>query len=119
MATTKHICEFGTIWNSHEFQPEKPTDRFDCIYLDDRSFQSLKNFVAENNDPALEIEQAFSLQRKKGKDFISIKNYVGVIETRQGTVIEILPKIFRSKNVDDAEKIKESKSIRECNLNSV
>lgn len=111
MATTKHICEFGTIWNSDEFHPEKPTDRFDCIYLDDRSFQSLKNFVAENNDPASEIEQAFSLQRKKGKDFISVKNYVGVIETRQGTVIEILPKIFQSKNVEDAEMIKESKSI--------
>lgn len=111
MATTKHICEFGTIWNSHEFQPEKPRDRFDCIYLDDRSFQSLKNFVAENNDPASEIEEAFSLQRKKGKDFINIKNYVGVIETRQGTVIEILPKIFKSKDEDDVEKIKESKSI--------
>jgi len=67
--------------------------------------------VAENNDPASEIEQAFSLQRKKGKDFIGVKNYVGVIETRQGTVIEILPKIFHSKNVDDAEKIKESKTI--------
>jgi 5-methylcytosine-specific restriction enzyme subunit McrC len=79
--------------------------------LDDRSFQSLKNFVAENNDPASEIEQAFSLQRKKGKDFISVKNYVGVIETRQGTVIEILPKIYQSENVDDSEKIKESKTI--------
>ena len=111
MATTKHICEFGTIWNSHEFQPEKPKDRFDCLFLNDRSFQSLKNFVAENNDPASEIEQAFSLNRKKGKDFITVKNYVGVIETRQGTVIEILPKIYQSENVEDNEKIKESKTI--------
>jgi 5-methylcytosine-specific restriction enzyme subunit McrC len=111
MATTKHICEFGTIWNSQEFQPEKPKDRFDCLFLDDRSFQSLKNFVAENNDPASEIEQAFSLHRKKGKDFITVKNYVGVIETRQGTVIEILPKIYQSENVEDSEKIKVSKTI--------
>ena len=111
MATTKHICEFGAIWNSHEFHPEKPKDRFDSIFLDDHSFQSLKNFVAENNDPESEIEQAFSLHRKKGKDFITVKNYVGVIETRQGTVIEILPKVYQSENVDDSEKIKESKTI--------
>jgi 5-methylcytosine-specific restriction enzyme subunit McrC len=111
MATTKHICEFGTIWNSHEFHPEKPKDRFDCLFLDDRSFQSLKNFVAENNDPESEIEQAFSLHRKKGKDFITVKNYVGVIETRQGTVIEILPKTYQSENVEDSEKKNVSKTI--------
>lgn len=111
MATTKHICEFGTIWNSRDFHPEKPKDSFDCIFLDDNSFQCLKNFVAENNDPASEVEQAFSLQRKKGKDFIQVKNYAGVIETRQGTAIEILPKIYQSENRDEPEKIKEAKTV--------
>lgn len=111
MAITKHICEFGTIWNGLEFAPERPADRFDCIYLDDSSFQSLKNFIAENNDPESEIDQAFSIHLKKGKDFIKVKNYVGVIETRQGTVIEILPKIYQAVKTDGGEKIKESKTI--------
>ncbi|HAQ19019.1 MAG TPA: hypothetical protein DCR40_07285 [Prolixibacteraceae bacterium] len=111
MAKCKHICEFGTIWNSRDFHPEKPKDSFDCLFLDDSSFQSLKNFVAENNDPASEIEQAFSLQRKKGRDFIQVKNYAGVIETRQGTVIEILPKIVQSENSDEPMKIKEAKTV--------
>lgn len=111
MAASKHICEFGTIWNAKEFLPEKPYDRFDFIYLDDRSFQSLKNFVAENNDPNSDVEQAFSLHRKKGKDFIRVKNYVGVVETRQGMIIEILPKIYQPENVNDGERIKESKTI--------
>ncbi len=111
MAVTKHICEFGTIWNAKDLLPDKPEDQFDCIFLDDRSFKSLKNFVAENNDPDSEVEQAFSLHRKKGKDFIKVKNYVGVVETRQGTTIEILPKIYQPKKFNDSERIKESKFI--------
>ncbi len=111
MAETKHICEFGTIWNAKDFLHEMPEDQFDKIYLNNRSFQNLKNFVAENNDPDLEVEQAFSLHRKKGKDFINVKNYVGVIETRQGTTIEVLPKIYQPSNSNDSEKIKESKYI--------
>lgn len=59
MSVIKNICEFGTIWNIKEFLPDKPSDQFNCIFLDDNSFQSLKNFVAENNDPESGIDQAF------------------------------------------------------------
>ena len=111
MPAVKHICEFGTIWNRREFYPEKPTDSFNEVYLDAKSFESLKNFVAENNDPGCEIEQAFSIHRRKGKDFIRVKNYVGVIETRQGTVIEILPKIYHSDHYNEPVLIKQSKSV--------
>lgn len=111
MPAVKHICEFGTIWNRREFFPENPTDSFNEIYLDAKSFESLKNFVAENNDPGCEIEQAFSMHRRKGKDFIRVKNYVGVIETRQGTVIEILPKIYQTARYNEPVLIKQSKSV--------
>ena len=111
MSAVKHICEFGTIWNLREFYPEKPTDSFNEVYLDAKSFESLKNFVAENNDPGCEIEQAFSMHRRKGKDFIRVKNYVGVIETRQGTIIEILPKIYHASRYNEPVLIKHSKSV--------
>lgn len=111
MAASKHICEYGSIWNSRDFHPEKPRDSFENLFLDDRSFQSLKNFVTENNNSTSEVEQAFSLQRKMGKDFIQVKNYAGVIETRQGTVIEILPKIVQSENSEEPERIKKAKTV--------
>ncbi len=111
MPEVKHICEFGTIWNQKEFFPEKPVDSFNEIYMDAKSFESLKNFVAENNDPGCEIEQAFSMHRRKGKDFIRVKNYVGVIETRQGTIIEILPKIYHAACYNEPVLIKQSKSV--------
>lgn len=109
MKVVKHISEFGTIWNLANFLPEKPSDSFDQIFLDEQSFQSVKNFVAENNDSQIEIDQAFSVHRQKGRDFIRVKNYVGVIETRQGTTIEILPKIYRQKTCDNQSQITESK----------
>ena len=111
MAETKHICEFGVIWNAKDFIAAEQNERFDSVFLDDRSFQSLKNFVAENNDPTSDVEQAFSLHRKKGKDFIRVKNYAGVVETRQGTTIEILPKIYQAQNTNNSEQIKASKNI--------
>lgn len=107
MAKPKQICEFGTIWNKKEFEPENPVDTFDVVYLDDLSFQSLKGFVTENND----IDQIFTFHRKKGKDYIHVKNHVGIIETRQGTVIEILPKIYRGNENSEIYEVSYAKSI--------
>lgn len=110
MNHVKYICEYGTIWNSKDFHPGVPEDSPNCIYLDDKSFESLKSFVTENNDQGTEIEEAFSYHRKKRKDYIRVKNYVGVIETREGTTIEILPKIYTG-NYTDNNQIKESRKI--------
>jgi 5-methylcytosine-specific restriction enzyme subunit McrC len=108
LSELKQIAEYGTIWNANDFVC--PKDDFCNIYLESKSFESLKNFVAENNDPESEIELAFSFHRKKGKDFIRVKNYVGVIETRQGVFIEILPKIYsgtagKNNEVNNSRKI--------------
>lgn len=107
MSKVKHIAEFGTIWNGKDLKPENPVDSFDEIFLDDRSFQSLKGFVTENND----IDPIFSFHRKKGKDFIRVKNHVGIIETRRGTVIEILPKIYRATEKNDGSEVSYAKSV--------
>jgi len=104
---TKQIAEFGIIWNSEDFKPDIPTDSFSEIFLDNRSFQSLKNFTTENNG----ADPIFSFQRKKGKELIQVKNHVGIIETRQGTVIEILPKIFRGNDTDEVSEAAYSKSV--------
>ena len=111
MGVVKHVSEFGTIWNRVDFINENPIDSFDAVYLDNQSFQSLKSFVAENNDPNSEIEQAFTFHRKRGRDFIKVKSYVGVIETRQGTVIEILPKVFNDDSISPDDLIKKSKAL--------
>lgn len=107
--SNRQICEFGAIWNSRDFQDSE--DSLSAIYLDPKSFENLKCFVAENNDPTTEIESAFTYHRQKGKDCIRVKNYVGVIETRNGTTIEILPKIYTSQTQNIESAISESRSI--------
>ncbi|MFC2080872.1 McrC family protein [Bacteroidota bacterium] len=99
MNKSKVIREFGRIFRESDFPGER--DNFSQIFLDDITFDSLKNFVAENQSESVEVDSAFSVHRRKSKDYILVKNYVGVVETRNGTLIEILPKIFLKESQED------------------
>ncbi len=63
-------------------------------YIKKDSFEALEKFILEN-----ETEQYLKITTKKayGK-VLQAQNYVGVIQTKDGTTIEILPKI---QNVDE------------------
>lgn len=95
------VGEFGIVRNKADYAGVPVKDAFNEVYLPAKPFESLMRFIAENNDPAGGIDQAFSVHLKNGKYFIGVKNYVGLIETRDGTTLEILPKIFRSKIHDE------------------
>ena len=99
MSKSYVIREFGIIYNKKDYP--NGIDSFNSIFIDDKPFNSLRNFIAENIDEDIEIDSAFLVHRKKGKDFIRVKNYVGVIETRDHTSIEILPKIYLEKTKDE------------------
>jgi 5-methylcytosine-specific restriction enzyme subunit McrC len=94
-----YIKEFGTIT---EGSSEKKFSSGE-LEVDSASFQSLTNFIEENQNQE-DFDKAFSIFQKKGKRYIKVKNYVGVIETKQGVVIEILPKTFIGKNGEEANK---------------
>lgn len=69
-------------------------------HIKEDSFNSIEKFVLENE----QTEQYLKITSKKGfGKVISAQNYVGLIQTKDGTTIEILPKI---RNIDD-EKSKE------------
>lgn len=67
------------------------------------TFDLLERFVLENTqegkDEALEI-MGVSARRGIGK-IITVKNYVGVIALKDGTTIEILPKIYSDKDSEE------------------
>ncbi|MCF8194604.1 MAG: McrC family protein [Polynucleobacter sp.] len=67
----------------------------DSIEIDKESFESLSNFIEENIEN-INFDNAFSIFKKKGRRHIRVKNYVGAIETKQGVVIEILPKTYNN-----------------------
>lgn len=99
MKPTYYIKEFGTITIGSSNKPFSSGE----LEIDAASFQSITNFIEENQNQE-DFDKAFSIYQKKGKRFIKVKNYVGVIETKQGVVIEILPKTFIGKNGEEANK---------------
>ncbi|WP_107790588.1 McrC family protein [Campylobacter concisus] len=76
---------------------------FERIYqhdIDKKDFKDIENFILKNSDenaPFLRIASGV------GGKFIQARNYVGVLQTKSGLTIEILPKIADKK---DAERSK-------------
>ena len=85
------------ILKEFEFLQYKDDKKENYIKFD--TFESIEKFVLENG-----TEQYLKITTKKGfGKVLQAQNYVGVIQTKDGTTIEILPKI---KNLDE-EKSKE------------
>ncbi len=85
------IAEYGNISNQDDYQDYK-SDLNTC-YIDSKSFNQLVDFINDNALKGNEIDKAFKIFRSKGNLNIKVKNYVGLLETNTGIVIEIIPKI--------------------------
>jgi 5-methylcytosine-specific restriction enzyme subunit McrC len=70
--------------------------------LPNSTFESLKNFVLNNSsDQNSNGADLFSISIKRGVgEVITAKNYVGLIALKDGTIIEILPKIHYGLGAD-------------------
>ena len=99
METIK-IREYGAFCEGKE-KRESPNG---YVSLKRTTFALLERFVLENNrdgeDGSLEI-MSLSARRGIGK-IITVKNYVGIISLNDGTVIEILPKIYSEHDEADS-----------------
>ena len=72
--------------------------------LDKKTFSSLKEFVLSNANKETEALEIMGYSVRKGVgEIITAKNYVGVITMKDGTTIEILPKIHSSIKDEDGE----------------
>ena len=110
--STFSIAEFGRIYSEEDFNNDQlPESSLETVFLPARAFENLRNFIAENQDESIGTEQSFSVHRSKGRDFIRVKNYVGVIETRDGTILEVLPKIYRSTTEREEQHLEETRRI--------
>jgi 5-methylcytosine-specific restriction enzyme subunit McrC len=73
-----------------EFEYLQYKDNTKDNFIKKETFDSLEKFVLENEKTA----QYLKITTKKGfGKVLQAQNYVGVIQTKDGTTIEILPKI--------------------------
>lgn len=70
--------------------------------MDEKTFAQLENFILSNRGTDTEPLELMGFSARKGiGKIITAKNYVGIITMQDGTMIEILPKIYSS--IDDDE----------------
>ncbi len=102
-----HICEYGVIKCLSDYQGNNSLQE---LFLPKNHFDTLYDFISQNQDDSSDAERPFSLFSKGSRKHIKVKNYVGVIETKNGLTIEILPKIhLDTKN--SSEELTETKRI--------
>ena len=95
MKETYRIFEYGS------FVREKQINGY--VSLKSKVFDALENFILSNvdeNDSSLDL-MGISVKKGAGK-VITAKNYVGIISMKDGTSIEILPKVFSKKHSADS-----------------
>lgn len=92
------IKEYDWIISKVEYQEEYK-------YLPEDRFKDLENFILENKqEEEIGVVEFLNVTIKKrlGR-VICAKNYVGIIQMKEGTQIEILPKIYCQDNLDNYE----------------
>ncbi len=71
-------------------------------YINPKIFIELENFVLQNEETATYLK----LTTKKGfGKVLQAQNYVGLIQTKDGTTIEILPKVKNVQSEEESKKI--------------
>jgi 5-methylcytosine-specific restriction enzyme subunit McrC len=86
------VKEYGKIRSVEDFKVHKNSDA--DIAIDEFAFASIWSYILEFQSKDPSVEKAFKLLTKNGKKQIQVQNFVGIIETQNKTVIEILPKIY-------------------------
>lgn len=106
---TFHICEYGVIRSADDYENGE-VSTLEELYLPVTHFNSIHKYISQNQDDSKESEKPFTLFAKGKKKQIKVKNYVGVIETKEGLHLEILPKIHTGKSTIKGE-LDETKTI--------
>lgn len=70
-----------------------------------KAFDNLWNFIL-SSDSNNDSDQIMSVHSRRGRRFIKTGRYVGTIQTKDGTTIEILPKIYKAEGDQEEDKEK-------------
>lgn len=90
------ISEYGIIKEKRSTKDLSAS--FSELHIDHISFKQLKLFIESNSGLDNDVDKAFKISFRRGEYIIKTQNYVGLIETKSGDLIEVLPKISKSNN---------------------
>lgn len=93
------LREYAKIYKAEDFP--KSQNSADEVFLPTFAFHSVRNFIDTKSG-----EHIFRTGRRKGCEYLQAQQYVGIVETPDGTTLEILPKIYFGKEEIDDEGMK-------------
>lgn len=127
--TPVFIHEFGILSDKNQKRVCADEEK----QLSHETFQNLWNFVLENRG-GQDADEVMSVHSRGGRQYIKTGRYVGTIQTKDGQIIEILPKIYKSGDKTESDENlcrrvflrmlysfqhSEAKSFQEASLNTV
>ncbi len=90
--------EFGTLYIAGDIHKEGDTP------LSVKSFDNLWNFILSNKVDS-DTDVVMSVHTRGGKKYIKTGRYVGTIQTKDGQIIEILPKIYKASGKQEEDQV--------------
>ena len=98
--------EFGTLCLNGQAYKEGDTP------LSKQTFENLWDFILSNDTPE-DADVIMSVHKKGKRQYIKTGRYVGTIQTKDGQVIEVLPKIYNK----SGKQVKDENMCRKVFLN--
>ena len=90
--------EFGTLVEGKSLNPNE-------CGVPEKAFNNLWNFIL-SSDTTKDSDVIMSVHSRRGRRYIKTGRYVGTIQTKDGTTIEILPKIYKAGGKQEEDKTK-------------
>ena len=84
------LREYAKIYKLEDFP--KSQNNPDEVFLPSSAFHAVRDFIDTKSG-----EHIFRTGRRKSGEYLQAQQYVGIVETPDGTVLEILPKIYFGK----------------------
>ena len=99
MSTNKPIVtyEFGTLYIEGQAHKEGDTP------LRKTTFDNLWDFILSNR-ASDDTDVVMSVHTRGGRRYIKTGRYVGTVQTKDGQIIEILPKIYKASGQQEKDK---------------
>ena len=92
------IHEFGILTD----KTQKRVNLGEEAQLPHESFENLWNFILENKGGP-DTDDVLTVHSKGGRRYIKASRYVGTVQTKDGQIIEILPKIYNSSDKKESD----------------
>lgn len=88
----------------HGSNPILPSQKIKVIPA--KAFEALKSALLQSIGTNAEMQDFMQLSSRKGiGEVLTVKNYVGLIATKDGTILEIQPKITDDQNQDEVREL--------------